>query len=80
MAESQVVLGEPLLAIETATDAVRLDNLRERGYQRLMNAYSATSNRAKAVEVYHQLRRLLAEELGTEPSVETEEIYLNLLG
>ena len=79
LTESQMWLGEPMVAIETATEAVRVDNLRERAYQLLMNAYSATSNRAKALEVYHQLRQLLGDELGTQPSATTEAIYLELL-
>ena len=70
----------PMVAIETATEAVGLDNLRERAYQLLMSAYSATSNREKALEVYHQLRQLLDDELGAQPSPATEAIYLELLG
>ena len=80
LTESQLLLGEELLAVETATEAIKLDNLRERAYQLLMSAYAATSNRAEAVKVYHQLRELLLEELGTEPSPETEALYLTLLG
>ena len=79
ISESQMLLGEPMVAVETATEAVKLDNLRERAYQLLMLAYSASSNRAEAVKVYHQLREHLAEELGTSPSAETEAIYLKLL-
>jgi len=57
-----------------------LDDLRERAYQLLMNAHSATGNRAEAVKVYHRLREILADQIGTEPSKQTEEIYLGLLG
>ena len=39
----------------------------------------ASGNRAKAVEAYHRLRELLADELATEPSPETEALYLKLL-
>jgi len=78
--ESQIQTGEPGLAVETATEAVKLDTLRERSYRLLMDAYSASGNRAKAVNVYHQLRLLLAEELGTLPTPETEAVYLSLLG
>ena len=56
-----------------------LDSCRESSYQLLMRAHSATGNRAEAVRVYHRLRELLAEELGTDPSRETETLYLELL-
>ena len=39
LSESQRLVGEPMVAVETGTEAVKLDNLRERGYQLLMQAY-----------------------------------------
>ena len=80
LSESQIQMGEPGFAVETATEAVKLDTLRECGYRLLMDAYSASGNRAKAVNVYHQLRLLLADELGTLPTPETEALYLAFLG
>lgn len=79
LSESQRLVGEPMVAVETGTEAVKLDNLRERGYQLLMQAYSAAGNRAEALNVYHQCREILAAELGAEPSQETQDIYLSLL-
>lgn len=78
--ENQVASGELGLAVETAIEAITLDPYRERAHRCLMEAYEATGNRSKAVDIYHQLRELLAEELGTEPSSETETLYLKLLG
>lgn len=72
--------GEPGLAVEGATEAVALDCFRESSYQLLMRAHAAAGNRAEAVRVYQGLRNLLAEELGTDPSGETEALYLELLG
>ena len=77
--EQQVARGGLALAAETAIEAITLDPYRERAHHHLMQAYEATGNRAKAVSVYHRLRELLAEELGTEPSSETEALYLKLL-
>ena len=77
--QMQLSRGEPELAVETALEAVILDPYRERTYQCLMQAYVATGNTAKAVNVYHQFRGLLAQELGTEPSAQTEALYLELL-
>ena len=79
LSESQRLVGEPMVAVETGTEAVKLDKLRERGYQLLMQAYSAAGNRAEALNVYHQCRGILAAELGAEPSQETQDIYLSLL-
>ena len=56
-----------------------LDSCRESSYQLLMRAHSATGNRAEAVRVYHRLRELLTDELGTDPSKATETLYLELL-
>ena len=78
--EQQVARGELALAVETAIEAITLDPYRERAHLQLMRAYDVTGNRAKAVDVYHRLRVLLAEELGTEPSPETGDLYLELLG
>ena len=74
--ENQVATGELELAVETAIEAITLDPYRERAHRYLMQAYEATGNRYKAVGIYHRLRELLAEELGTEPSSETEALYL----
>lgn len=77
--EMQVFRGEKELAVETAMEAVTMDPYRERTQRFLMEAYAATGNKAKAVGVYHDFRKLLADELGTEPSSETAAIYLKLL-
>ena len=77
--QMQLSRGEPELAVETALEAVNLDPYRERTYQSLMQAYAATGNTVKAVNVYHRFRGLLAQELGTEPSAQTEALYLKLL-
>jgi len=77
--EMQVSRGETELAVESAMEAVARDPYRERTQRFLMEAYSATGNKAKAVSVYHEFRRLLADEVGTEPSSETEDLYLKLL-
>ena len=44
-----------------------------------MEAHAAAGNRAEALQVYEQCRRLLADELGAYPSPETETIYRALL-
>jgi DNA-binding SARP family transcriptional activator len=72
--------GEPHLAVDTAAEAVALDPFRETSSQLLMRAHVATGNRPEAVRVYHTLRSLLSEELGIDPSPDSEAVYLAVLG
>ena len=75
----QIKLGEPSSAVETALEAMALDPYRELTQRYLMQAYAATGNRAKAVSVYHEFSKLLADDLGSDPSREIEALYLELL-
>jgi DNA-binding SARP family transcriptional activator len=74
-----MAIGEDALAVEAASEAVRLEPFRETSHQRLMRAHAALGNRAEALRAYERCRRLLADELGVDPSVETEALYLELL-
>src|SRR5215217_5353809 len=69
----------PPAAVKWAEQTVALAPFRETGYRHLMEAHAAAGNRAEALRVYDQCRRLLADELGTYPSPETESIYRALL-
>lgn len=71
--------GEPALAVRHAEHALRLDPFRETGYQQLMRVHAAAGNRAQALRVYEECRRLLAEELGVPPSPATEAVYLEIV-
>src|SRR5207249_9719621 len=80
------VLAEASLAADKAADAVRwaeqaieAEPFRESGYRLLMTAHVAAGNRAEALRVYDRCRRLLADELGTYPSPETDSMYRGLL-
>ena len=79
LCEMQLAVGEPEIALETATEAAALDPYRERTQRNLMESYAVTGNPAQAVTVYHRFRRLLSDELGTETSPEIESLYLKLL-
>ncbi|MDP2936162.1 MAG: BTAD domain-containing putative transcriptional regulator [Dehalococcoidia bacterium] len=72
LAHMWIANGEPALAIETSSKAVALDPFRESSHQLLMRAHAAGGNRPEAIRAYQRLRSLLAVELGTEPSAETE--------
>lgn len=67
-------------ALRLANEAARLAPLRESAHRCCINAHVAAGNRAAALRVYHELRKMLADELGVDPSPETEDAYLALLG
>ena len=45
----------------------------------LMRAYDAVGSRPQALEAYADLRAVMAEDLGVEPSSRTQEVYLAVL-
>lgn len=67
-------------AVAAATEAVRRAPLREDAHRALIGALDASGNRAEALRAYQRLRRLLADELGVDPSPETQAAYVSLLG
>jgi peptide/nickel transport system substrate-binding protein len=79
LADACLRSGDAREAAKSAEQAIALEPFRETGYRRLMEAHVAAGDRAEALRVYEQCRRLLAEELGAYPSPETESIYRGLL-
>jgi len=71
--------GDTNTALAHATEAVALEPYRETGYVRLMKLHLASGNRAEAVRTYERCRALLADDLGVDPSPETEAVYLEAL-
>ena len=78
--------GSPLLANTEAQAAALASALAQDGLDgarcfvamRYWHPMSAAT--AQAVKAYHRLQQLLTDELGTDPSKETEALYLELLG
>jgi DNA-binding SARP family transcriptional activator/ketosteroid isomerase-like protein len=66
-------------AIEAARRAVELDETKEAAYRQLMLGLAAAGERAEALRVWERCRITLVEELGIDPSPETEAVYLSLL-
>ncbi len=64
------------LALAIAQQLVELEPYRETSYHHLMRAQLAAGNRGEAVRVYGALRQRLREELGVDPSAETQAVYL----
>jgi DNA-binding SARP family transcriptional activator len=72
--------GDPDRALAAADAAVARAPLRESAHRARWAALAAGGNRAEALRAYQRLRRSLADELGVDPSPETEAAYLDLLG
>lgn len=79
LAEVWLDCGEPPLAVEAASEAISLDRLRERSYQLLMRAHAAAGHPSEAIRAFHILREGLAEELGTNPSAQTQQLFQALI-
>jgi DNA-binding SARP family transcriptional activator len=71
--------GEWQRAVAAAEEAVALEPYRETGYRQLMRAHAGAGNGAEALRAYERCRRLLADELGVDPSPPTRAVYLELL-
>ena len=71
-------LGEYEQAQLYAWRLVRLEPWQEEGHQQLMRALALNGQRSAALAQYETCRRLLADELGVEPSAETTSLYQNI--
>lgn len=78
-AEIQIWKGQHALAARDAETVLALEPFRETSYRLLMRAHAGAGNPAQALRVFEQCRALLADELGTSPSGETQELYLDIL-
>jgi DNA-binding SARP family transcriptional activator len=67
-------------AVRYAKEAIARDPYRETGYVRLMRLHLDQGNRAEALRVYDQCRRILADDLGVAPSPQTEDAHREALG
>ena len=79
LSEGYAQRGRYQLAVRAAEDAIAFEPFRERTHQLLMRIHAAAGNPAEALRAYDRCRRLLAEELGVDPSAETSALHLALL-
>jgi DNA-binding SARP family transcriptional activator len=77
--ESLVASGDGAAAVRPAEEAVALEPFRESAHLRLMLAHAAAGNRGEALRAYERFRKLLAGELGVDPSPQLAAAYLDLL-
>ncbi len=78
-ADGLLATGKAREAVGLAAQAVARQPLRETAYLLLVRAYAAEGDQAAAVAAYLDLRRMLADELGIDPSPEAMAIYEQLL-
>jgi len=71
--------GEQALALQYATEIIDLEPFQETGYRHLMQMHAAMGNRGEALRVFAKCRELLRDELGADPSQETERVFLEIL-
>jgi DNA-binding SARP family transcriptional activator len=71
--------GEHELAIQHAADALSAEPFDEMACQALMRAHAVGGNRAEALRVYANCRKLFRDELGAEPSEQTAAVFLSIL-
>jgi DNA-binding SARP family transcriptional activator len=72
------IQGDYSAGLEYGKKLRELDEYNEEIYQRLMRLYALNRDRNGALRIYHQCEKILAEELGLEPSLETQEMAQRL--
>lgn len=71
LTEHHLDRGEYSRAIDSATSLLAVDPWREDAYRQLMLALARSGQRAAALAQFEACRRILAKEIGVEPSAET---------
>ena len=80
LAGASMEVGDASAAVLHARKAVSLDLLREESHRILMGAYAASGRLGDAVKQYHELERVLKEELNARPSAESRALLESLRG
>lgn len=79
LSEAWIGHGDPAQAVRDARAAVSLDPFREPSHRLLIRGLALLGDRAGALLAYDALRSTLADELGADPSPETEAVYLEVV-
>ena len=79
-AEARLLAGDGRAALAIVEAVIDAAPFRETAHRVAMRVHEAAGNRAEALRAYERCRHLLVEELGVDPSSETEALYLRLLG
>lgn len=79
LAEAAIATGDPMTAAAAAGDALADDPYDEAALRILMRAHVALGRPASALAAYAQVRARLGEDLGVDPSPETEALHTSIL-
>lgn len=71
--------NEPVYALQNGKEVIALEPFRESGYRLIMQAHVKMGNTAEALRTYEQCRRLIADELGVDPSPDTKALHEQVL-
>ncbi|WP_372510381.1 AfsR/SARP family transcriptional regulator [Actinomadura madurae] len=78
-AEARLRIGDPGAVVAALRDLVDAQPLRERARALLMRALHGGGRQAEALAVFEEGRRVLADELGADPSKELADVHLAIL-
>lgn len=78
--QAALLVGRPRHTVALLTGFLADDPLCERAYRDLMEAHAALGETGHALATYERCRRVLAAELGADPSALTRTVHLRLLG
>ena len=67
------------LALEFCQRALAIDNCLELAYRLSFRIYAAMGDRAAVVKQYSRCCEVLSREINTEPSLQTQSLYLELI-
>lgn len=73
--ESSLDSGNYINIERNISALTEIDEFDERNYRLLMKFYQATDRNSKVIEIYYNLSKLLKDELGVSPDMETKKIY-----
>ena len=73
-------LGDHAAAVHAARAVIDLAPFLETAYARLMEGHLGAGNRAEAITAYGEVRSLLADTMGIEPTARIQSLYEQALG
>jgi DNA-binding SARP family transcriptional activator len=80
VAEVLLRKGDHRQAAREAARAVQLDPCREAAHRQLMRAHAGAGDRGLALRAFDRCRQVLREELGVDPSSDTQALHEELIG
>jgi DNA-binding SARP family transcriptional activator len=78
-AENALEIGDAEAAVQMARRAIRCDSVSETSWQQLIRALSASGARSEALRAYMEFRRIMIDELGSEPGPASRALYMQIL-